>query len=273
MTKQPYSHPVSQLLEYGNIEFRQYPDYLALGFTDEHIPELIRLMQDEFDDYDENDASKIRWAAPIHAWRTLAQLKAEAAIPAFLSLLYEIDEKDNDLACEEFPELLAMIGSAAIPALQSYLHNEQHGLYARVAAAHALEQIGNAHPEARLSCIECLEKTLAFYRSNDEDLNGFLISYLVDLRSIDSLPLIRKVFAAELIDLQMEGDIEDVEIRLGVRTKRSTPRPRLSPSFPMLTDFFEDNEPYTSPTKIGRNEPCPCGSGKKYKKCCLNSER
>jgi uncharacterized protein YecA (UPF0149 family) len=21
--------------------------------------------------------------------------------------------------------------------------------------------------------------------------------------------------------------------------------------------------------KIGRNEPCPCGSNKKYKKCCL----
>jgi len=24
--------------------------------------------------------------------------------------------------------------------------------------------------------------------------------------------------------------------------------------------------------KIGRNEPCPCGSGKKYKKCCLDKE-
>lgn len=23
--------------------------------------------------------------------------------------------------------------------------------------------------------------------------------------------------------------------------------------------------------KIGRNEPCPCGSGKKYKKCCINN--
>lgn len=22
--------------------------------------------------------------------------------------------------------------------------------------------------------------------------------------------------------------------------------------------------------KVGRNDPCPCGSGKKYKKCCLN---
>ena len=24
--------------------------------------------------------------------------------------------------------------------------------------------------------------------------------------------------------------------------------------------------------KIGRNDPCPCGSGKKYKKCCMNAE-
>jgi uncharacterized protein len=26
-------------------------------------------------------------------------------------------------------------------------------------------------------------------------------------------------------------------------------------------------QPYTSP-KVGRNDPCPCGSGKKFKKCC-----
>jgi uncharacterized protein len=25
----------------------------------------------------------------------------------------------------------------------------------------------------------------------------------------------------------------------------------------------------SSSAKIGRNDPCPCGSGKKYKKCCL----
>lgn len=22
--------------------------------------------------------------------------------------------------------------------------------------------------------------------------------------------------------------------------------------------------------KVGRNDPCPCGSGKKYKNCCVN---
>jgi Protein of unknown function (DUF1186)/SEC-C motif len=30
--------------------------------------------------------------------------------------------------------------------------------------------------------------------------------------------------------------------------------------------------PHREPSrKIGRNDPCPCGSGKKFKKCCLNS--
>lgn len=27
--------------------------------------------------------------------------------------------------------------------------------------------------------------------------------------------------------------------------------------------------PYVAPDKVGRNDPCPCGSQKKYKKCCL----
>jgi len=30
----------------------------------------------------------------------------------------------------------------------------------------------------------------------------------------------------------------------------------------------EYNETVVKPFQIGRNDPCPCGSGKKYKKCC-----
>jgi len=33
--------------------------------------------------------------------------------------------------------------------------------------------------------------------------------------------------------------------------------------------MFLDAEPVTAGQKIGRNEPCPCGSGRKYKKCCI----
>lgn len=34
-------------------------------------------------------------------------------------------------------------------------------------------------------------------------------------------------------------------------------------------DFEVPPQPYIAPVKIGRNAPCPCGSGKKYKKCCI----
>jgi uncharacterized protein YecA (UPF0149 family) len=27
------------------------------------------------------------------------------------------------------------------------------------------------------------------------------------------------------------------------------------------------------PPRVGRNEPCPCGSGLKFKKCCLQLEQ
>jgi uncharacterized protein len=34
-------------------------------------------------------------------------------------------------------------------------------------------------------------------------------------------------------------------------------------------DFLTQPSSFLTPTgKAGRNDPCPCGSGKKYKKCC-----
>ena len=30
----------------------------------------------------------------------------------------------------------------------------------------------------------------------------------------------------------------------------------------------DNNTPVKRGEKIGRNDPCPCGSGQKYKKCC-----
>ena len=35
----------------------------------------------------------------------------------------------------------------------------------------------------------------------------------------------------------------------------------------MLPENEAVQKPIVKPKKIGRNEPCPCGSGKKYKNC------
>lgn len=31
---------------------------------------------------------------------------------------------------------------------------------------------------------------------------------------------------------------------------------------------YKDSKTVVNENKVGRNDPCPCGSGKKYKKCC-----
>lgn len=284
MTEQAYAYPVNQLLEYGEPNSK-IPDYLSLGFTEKDIPELMRMMQDSFI-YDKNNEKDMRWAAPIHAWRVLAQLRAEVAIPVFLSLLYEIDDHDNDWVAEEFPQMLAMIGPASLPMTYEYLNDDTHGLYARITAANILENIGNTYPEHRVTIVDYLTQILTRYLELDMVLNAFLISYLVDLQALESLPIIRQAFASNNVDWQVMGDLEEVEIELGVRTERSTPKPNYSVYPSSRTESSEkksnhsfynepysttDKTPYIAPIKIGRNEPCPCGSGKKYKKCCLNS--
>ena len=35
-----------------------------------------------------------------------------------------------------------------------------------------------------------------------------------------------------------------------------------------LTKQYRAEKIFVAPPTVGRNDPCPCGSGKKYKKCC-----
>ena len=35
-------------------------------------------------------------------------------------------------------------------------------------------------------------------------------------------------------------------------------------------DSIDEPDMLAAEGKVGRNDPCPCGSGKKYKKCCLH---
>jgi len=63
------------------------------------------------------------------------------------------------------------------------------------------------------------------------------------------------------IDETVSGDIEDVRIELGLQTGRTTHVKRYYHFFSLASSQREE-------PKIGRNDPYPCGSGKKHKKCC-----
>jgi hypothetical protein len=233
-----YPEPISKLLKLGR-PLEPWQDYAALGILPSDIPELIRLVEDHElrimeppDDFPDNEELP-EWFAQVHAWRALAQLKAEEAVPAILGILYQVDEDDDDWIGEDAEDIFAAIGPAAIPALGDYLANENNGLFARAAAASSLRNMAIAHPETREECLNHLAGVLEKYAGNDEGLNGFLIYDLVQLKAVEKIDLIEKAFASKNVDEFIMGDFEDVQIELGLIEKRTKLRPR--------PDWFDDS--------------------------------
>ena len=227
MTDYDYPSPVSNLLTLGDVRsFQDWPDYLTMDLGPQHIPDLLRMVLDEEFHQADSDTAKV-WA-PVHAWRALAQLRAEAAAKPLTRLLVRIDEFGDDSVGEELPVVFGLIGPAAIPALAGYLTDPAHGPWARVAAAHGLAENDERHPDARTQCITGLTELLKDFAELDPVLNGSLVSSLVDLKAIEAAPLIEQAFAANCVDSFVRGDLEDVHIELGLLQERQTPKPGLN---------------------------------------------
>ena len=280
-----YPSPVNQLLSLGQPKGHAFTlDYAALGITSAHIPELLRMVTDSGLHHASGE-SKLVWA-PVHAWRALAGLKAESAISPLLGLLPRIDKHNDDWVSTEVPRVLGELGSAALEPVTAYLASPAHDEWARVAAAKALAELGTRHPELRADCVARLTAQLEAFAGQSETLNAFLVSSLLDLKAVEALPVMSRAFAASHVDESVAGDYEDVEIELGLKKQRQHPRKpneltelgdklrALAGDSQMAAAILEDENgaerppAYLNPGKTGRNDPCPCGSGKKFKKCC-----
>ena len=239
-----YTEPVSKLIKLGRPEGETWLDYSTLGITRDQIPDLIRLVEDHElrvmpppqDLPDDLELSE--WFAQIHAWRALAQFQAEEAIPAILGILHQVDDEDDDWIGEDASEVFGLIGPAAINPITEYLKDDANGLYARVAAADSLQQIGKAYPETRDECASILASALENYKENDEGINGFLIYDLVELNAVEYMDLIERAFKAESVDEMITGDFEDVQVKLGLIEKRIS-KPAPSPFLRMLSGHDE----------------------------------
>lgn len=220
-----YSPPVSNLLTLGETDIQDEDIDLYEGFTNEHIPELIRLVEDEdlhFKEWNPDGTPPPEVYAQVHAWRVLTQLGAVEAIPSFLGLLHSIDDDMDDYVGEEIPVMLGRLGPPAIDPCREYLADQTHETFARVAAANALSKIGEGHPETRETCIQALMYTLEGYEEDDEIVNAFTLSCLADLKSVEAAPLAKKIYEEGRADLSIAGDYEDYQIKVGLLQERIT---------------------------------------------------
>jgi hypothetical protein len=111
------------------------------------------------------------------------------------------------------------------------------------------------------------------------EFNSILLVDLVELQAAEAAEPIERAFAANRIDVAMVGNWERVRQELGVVGLGLSMPKNPHNSLGFLTDVRPElglwNEPAATPVPrraehIGRNDPCPCGSGKKFKQCCGN---
>ncbi len=81
----------------------------------------------------------------------------------------------------------------------------------------------------------------------------------------------------EMFDAMVESIREDtikMLLTVRVRTQEEVKREQVAkPTAASAGDGSEKRQPVRAAgKKVGRNDPCPCGSGKKYKKCCGRNE-
>lgn len=222
-----YSGLAARVLTYGDTRrspFRiedEY-DYLADGFDASHIPDLIRVLED--DELGDADSDSPELWAQTHAWRILGMLRAEAAIEPLLQLLRYVDERDDDWVQDEVPKILAYIGEAALEPAARFLADSSNGQWARVGACATIEAISNAYPTSRDRCVELLSGQLEHFAIQSDVLNASLIDTLTELGAVEAAPLMERAFAADLVDLTLRGDWEDIQISLGLLDERITPK-------------------------------------------------
>ena len=195
-------------------------DYLALGIGPEDIPELIGIATDRR--YD-TAILPTAWA-PLHAWRALGALRAVEAVEPLTSLLDRTD--DDDWILDDVPRALGLIGEPAIPIVARYLAQDEHPPWSRIAAGTALTHIAQRYPDVRANSVSAITDQLRLFENQDPELNAFLVSELLDLRAVESASVMGQAFAADRIDISINGDWEDVQVELGLLPTRLTPPPR-----------------------------------------------
>ena len=269
-----YAGPVQRLLTIGetrSYDPAEWPDYaLEFGLGREHIAELSRLACDRALNCGDPDSREV-WA-PLHAWRALGQLQAEASVAPLLAFLKTAE--GDEAVGEEFPKVFGMIGPAAIPHIARFLSDRSNPTWAVATAIEGLKEIAERHPDCRTECVGILARTLEPHADANGSINGFVVSALIDLAAVEVIDAMREAFRRNSVDISIAGDEEDVEIALGLRVCRSTPAPfyQIVPTGWLASDadrIQRDSRALPQHIKVGRNDPCPCGSGKKYKKCCL----
>lgn len=274
----------------------------AVALRERITPYLLDILRETVR-HPEKRAEEDDYFAPIFALMLLGQFREPKAYPLVLKLLRLPEETLEALVGDSFTEdvdrvlaavctddrapLIALVEDRAVPTL------------CRSVALSAIPFLVSADRLPRDEAVRIFQRLFTRLERSKSAPWGELVSCCLDIHPGEVIGDVRRVFEEGLVDPSYVG-ADEVEEALAVSPAdaiAAMKRDSRSPDVNVLADMkdwecFEsyddvlhagiesldvddrlddDTPPDTvlrETPKVGRNDPCPCGSGKKYKKCC-----
>jgi Protein of unknown function (DUF1186)/SEC-C motif len=264
------------------------------AFHAELVPDLLAELAGWADE--PHDALLEDGSLGMHALFLLGKWREEAAWPVFRKLVslpgtlsYDLL---GDLITEDASILLAMVVGGRRDELRAMIEDEQLDEYCRNACLDALTSLVAWDELPRAEHVAYLRGLLTGGLRGvpeNEHVFGGVVSAVCDLEAWELQPEVEAAYERgavdeTFIDLEFFLDAKAGEYReqwqafrethqlitdVAAATKWLDRPPELpEPLDPEEGNLIAQGQPYMPAPKVGRNEPCPCGSGKKYKKCC-----
>ncbi len=247
-----------------------------------YVDRVLSILQEEVEDFENHPMD---WMEPLVV-RLAGEMRLESAIPLIVKKLNE----EGDLLCEECQRALRKIGNDKVVEEVCRNYSKADWSY-RLFASGTLEQI-----HGDLVVTKCL-KLLS--DEEDHDVRIWLSHAVLRQFSHDGIEPICQLILKGPLDPEMrelrrelltactfmgvtfpemeqwKKDVEnDTE-----ENKRFVAKRFVEPARDLdvqqegdFDDFDEEPTPPPARQKVGRNDPCPCGSSKKYKKCCMRKQ-
>jgi len=240
-----------QLLEYDDVANDQrkviYKLRNELTSVDEVTPKLYNLIEDIVPslvyDYLPSDVLEEEW--DIDGLHNL--FKSEYGINAPIS-----EWLDSDMEVSEVADLLVTNLKEAYEIKSDIVGKEQMNDFAKAVMLQVLDHYWKEH----LASMDYLRQSV--------NLRGYAQKNPIQEFKKESFEMFTDLL--ETIDNETLKTISVVSINKETSTNDVTPEEPQEVQYQHSSTDEEESKPEKK-EKIGRNEPCPCGSGKKYKQC------
>ena len=260
-------------------------------------PELLRILEDTIENAEsilENDPDG-DYCAHLFALMLLAQFRETRAYPLVIQLARMdfacLDELVGDMLLEDIPQVLASVCGGDAAPIKALIEDSLLNEWVRSTALDALRVliVEGVIPVEEATCY--LRELFDYRLERKASYVWASWSSLVeDIRAVELVDQVRAAYQLGMIEADFSplSDFEKEIARPGgdelkrVRQRHWTYvddtaaslsrwdcfKPRETPTVLDMFTASEFSDAWRAEPKIGPNERCPCGSGKKYKKCC-----